>query len=226
MSGKFDGHPRAANIVKIGLLCGMMVFLAACAAKDTSPEGAVETAMNKRELVYGITVAMPDGWGIASSADAGVAQNTEINEHVAKGERVGILSIYRTGKEGNEPTGGISLFLVDAKKEFMPQENAANMTPEACEHLSQLIVQRDRELASEKKAKSPILSWSLSRETVSGKLALLQKGLAEAPTGKVNILYADIYLPNGVGLAVKAAANAEPGTEEVLRTFVDNIQVK
>lgn len=229
MSGNYGKFSQAiSRLVTVSLLCGMMVFVAACASKETDSgagEDAAAPAANKRELVYGITVTLPEGWGIASSADAGVAEDSEVLAHVNKGERVGVLSIYRADKDANDATGGISVFLVNAKKDFMPEENATNLTPEASAHLSEMIIKRDHELAAEKKAKSPILEWKLTRETVNGRLALLQKGLAEGPAGKINILNSDIYLPNGVGLAVKSAANAEPGTEAVLRNFVNNIQV-
>lgn len=237
--------------LQVGLLCGMMAFLAACGAKDTEPGdmgdgsdqaasevqapdggtqsgGAVQTspAGNKRELVYGITVQLPEGWMIGSSADVGVADDKKVKDHIAKGERIGILDIYRTNKDGSkEPTGRISMYLVDASKNFMPEAEASRLTPEACEQFGKMLMQREHEMAASKKAKSPILDWKLFRESINGKLALVHQGLAGTPTGKVNIVNADIYLPNGVGLAVKSAANAEPGTEQVLRNFIRSIQI-
>lgn len=236
MSGKVGSFPRAiVSVVKVALLCGLLIFVSACASKETgsgeSGEGsetasAPATGANKRELVYGITVTLPEGWVIASSADQGVAEDAEVLNHVKRGERVGILSIYRANQDGSDATGGISLFIVNAKKDFMPEEEAAKLTAEATAHLSEVIIKKDRELAAEKKAKSPILEWRLTRETVNGRLALLHTGLAEGPAGKVNLLNADIYLPNGVGVAVKSAGNAEPGTATVLRNFLNSIQVK
>lgn len=232
MSAKFGSfHQTIASAVKVALLCGLMVFVSACASKETgSDEGdassdAPATGANKRELVYGINVILPEGWVIASSADAGVAEDAEILSHVNRGERVGVLSIYRASQDGSDATGGISVFVVNAKKDFMPEEEASKLTAEATAHLSEVIIKKDRELAAEKKAKSPILEWRLTREMVNGRLGLLHTGLAEGPAGKVNILNADIYLPNGVGVAVKSAGNAEPGTAAVLRNFLNSIRV-
>lgn len=239
------------QIFQIALICGMVAFLAACAGKDTPEDAAasgaatsgsgaagegtkdqgpqdqsiVTSANNHRELVYGIKVNLPQGWVIGATADAGVADDKEIEKHISNGERIGILDIFRTDKSGKEPTGRISLFLVDAKTTFMPEEQASRMTPEACDQLGKMLVQRERELAAKNKAKSPIISWNLSREMINGKLVLVQKGLAQPSEGKVHMVHADFYLPKGAGLAVKSIADAEPGTEAILDAFVKGIQI-
>ena len=198
-------------------------------AATTDPVAAPEVAASAtRPLVYGINVVIPQGWVVDSSADKGVAEKAEIDSHLAKGERVGILNLFRPKENStNVANGQIFLALVSRTgNAFLPEADVQGATPADLANFSQAMVERERELAATQKRGSTVLDWKIEKAQVGGNLALVQRGRIKHPEGVAVQFNVDVYLPNNAGLMIRSMADeSAPGTEAILRSFVQSITV-
>ena len=218
------------------LLCclGLLVGLVSCtaASKTGAPtaeqKATPDVVSATRPLVYGISVVIPQGWVVDSSADKGVADKAEIDAHLGKGERVGILNLFRPKENStNMANGQILLALLSRTgNAFLPEADVKNATPSDLANFSQAMVERERELAATQKRGSTVLEWKIEKTQVGGNMALVQKGKIKHPEGVAIQYNVDVYLPNNVGLMIRSMADESvPGTEEVLRSFIQSITI-
>ena len=228
----------AQNKKIVLLLCclGLLALsgLAACtpAAKTTptatEPTAAPGVASATRPLVYGISVVIPQGWVVDSSADKGVAEKAEIDGHLAKGERVGILNLFRPKENStNVANGQIFLALVSRTgTAFLPEADVQGATTADLASFSQAMVARERELAAKQNRGSTVLEWQIEKAQVGGNLALVQRGRIKHPEGVAVQYNVDVYLPNNAGLMIRSMADESvSGTEAVLKGFMQGIAI-
>ena len=228
----------AQNKKIVLLLCclGLLALsgLASCtpAAKTTptatDPTAAPGPASATRPLVYGISVVIPQGWVVDSSADQGVAEKAVIDGHLAKGERVGILNLFRPKENSTTVANGqIMLALVSRTgNAFLPEADVQGASVADLASFSQAMVARERELAAKQKRGSTVLEWQIEKAQVGGNLALVQRGRIKHPEGVAVQYNVDVYLPNNAGLMIRSMADESiPGTEAVLKAFMQSITI-
>ncbi len=178
------------------------------------------------KLCYGVSIAQPAGWKVSNSATEDAFPRDVIEKGVAAGDRREILDMQRTDDKG-ATTARVYAYIVNSKRDFMPEAAAAKATPEDFKKLTEEIMQTDREIAARDKRESSMIEWSVSRTMVNGNVAIFQTGLGKRPGGTMRVLNLDVYLPNNTGLVVKLMGHPEEAkTEELLTAIMNSVAVK
>jgi len=203
-----------ASLRHSAALCGLFALclaLSACATTgdpketDSGPKAAAQPAQSglSLSLVHGVRTTLPEGWVVNASMDAGSKSGAEI-EQLLKGDKpVQILSAHRVDSTGQSATGRVVFALVDATKSFIPQQDAATLPPQEFAKYAKAVLDREKQLAAKAKTEGGVLEYSLERQTISGKLALVHKILSKRPGGVIRAYDLNLYLPGGKGLIVR-----------------------
>lgn len=209
-------------------VCALSLAVAGCASTGTKKSETPSTPMTSKDLVYGITLSIPDGWGVPGSAAKGLATNEVIDNAIKKGNRVPVIDMFHPADTAEDMDARMGLFLVDATKNFMPQAGVSQMTEQDFAEIAKNILEGEREQAAREKKQSNMLEWKVYRSTIAGHLAVVQEGRGKKPTGgEMLIYYADIYLPNNKGLAIRGMSDANaPSNMAVIKSVVSSVVIK
>lgn len=216
-----------ARIVHLLALGCLVLSLAACAGKGGAKQADAPPAdPNEKKIAYGASIALPPSWQVTSSVGPEVAK-ASLDSRKAGGERVAILDA------GGKPSARgleslIKLFLVNQEGTFMPRDYAEKLQPDEFVALAKDLLAREKAQAKKNKQPDGLLDLQIIRETINGKLAVSQRMLIAGPDGKpVRLMYWDIYLPNGAGIAAKTFCDPEaPGAEEEVITIIRSLRVQ
>ena len=206
----------------LSLLC--LAFALASCATGTGPGGS--SAKSTKQLAYGISVQVPDGWAVDSNVAPEQATKADLETRAAK-EPVLLLSMHRSSGTAEGKDAILMLFLVDATRDFVPQDQAAALTQQELDKYAQVILNRAKEAAKRQKTASPLLDWKVSKTRINGNLALVHQGAENRQGGKLLRYDANIYLPGGKGVGIKTLSDMEtPGTEAAINGIINSIQVQ
>jgi hypothetical protein len=204
------------------------LILSACVPSQSGSHGTAATpGFSARQLAYGVSIAAPDGWVVENSILPEAADRAALDARVDRGERVLLFSMYHPapGPEGKNAI--VALFLVDASRNFPPEDRAAQLTPDDLERYGQAILARDREAAARNNSESNLLSWEVSRARIDNKFALVHHGTARGPNGTLNLHDVNMYLPGGKGLALKSMSDASaPAAGQPINTVVNSLRAQ
>jgi hypothetical protein len=195
------------------------------AAPETPAEPAAPVAtLDERQLAYGINITLPPSYAVAGIIGPSELSREELDSRIRGGERVLLLESAGTpSPRGIEPVIGV--FLVQQAGTFMPRQYAEQMSAENFAELSQEIFAREKAEAKKKKTASP-LELRLNKDNIGGNLAVKHHIQIKGQDGKpVELGYWDIYLPGGVGVAVRSQYDqSQPGMAEEMARIVRSLR--
>lgn len=230
-SSALTAGKRLAGI--IALLC-LALALGACASgkkgsgKAAAGQKQVQApATGEVKLAYGASLTLPPSWKAAVSIAPEAADRASLDARRKKGERILLLEAVSSPSPKNlEPM--LAVFLVSEDGSFMPREYAEQLRPEDFAAMSKDLLAREKEAAAKNKTSSALLDLQVSRTTVAGKFAILQRMLVPGPDGNpVRLVNWDIYLPDRAGLAVKSVFDQDvPGTEDEIAKIVQSLRIE
>lgn len=227
MNVPFHRHAgnSAGRLLVLLPLCLLLLVLGAC-AKGGSKSGEPVNP-NEKKLAYGLSLNLPGGWTVGNSISPEAGTRAALDARRKNGENVLLFEAGGApGPRGLPPV--ISIILVNEEGAFIPREYAEKLKPEEFEDMARGILKQEREMAKKKKARNDLLDVRVSRDTLGGKLALLQSLTVAGPDGKpVRMLGWDVYLPNGAGLAVRCSFDPEvPGAEAEVTNIARSLRVQ
>lgn len=208
ISSFFERKKDTARFLLALCLC---VVVSACVADKAADSDSVSPPipLTPQQLIYGLSVGVPEGWVVSGSADVNATTKTEINKAIANGKRIPVLDMYHPANTEDKMDARMSIFLLDAKANFMPEDGAKNMTQEDFDAIAKNIIDSQQQKARETNTESNMIEWKVYRTIIDGNVAIVQEGLGKKPTsGEMRICYVDIYLPDGKGLAVRGLGDA------------------
>jgi hypothetical protein len=196
-------------------------------ASEAPAEPAIAPAVapDERHMAYGISITLPPSYTVAGIIDPAAASREELDSRIRGGERVLLLETAGApSPRGVDPVLG--LFLVSQDGTFMPRQYAEQMSTEDFAALSQEIFAREKAEAKKKKSAAP-LELRLNKDTIGGNLAVKHHIQIKGPDGKpVELGYWDIYLPGGVGVAIRSKYDqSQPGMAEEIARIVRSLRV-
>jgi hypothetical protein len=180
---------------------------------------------DERQLAYGINITLPPSFAVAGIIGPSEISREELDSRIRGGERVLLLeSAGSPSPRGIEPVIGV--FLVQQEGTFMPRQYAEQMSTENFAELSQEIFAREKAEAKKKKSASP-LELRLNKDNIGGNLAVKHHIQIKGPDGKpVELGYWDIYLPGGVGVAIRSKYDqSQSGMVEEMARIVRSLRV-
>ena len=198
-------------------LCSIAFVFSGCVGGKDGPSGTGPSAgvgPNTLQLAYGVNMNMPSSYAVAGSLTPQAATKDNLDSRRKGGER--ILMLEAAGgpsTRGIEPM--VALFLVNQEGTFMPREYAERIKPEELDAIGRELLAKEKAEAKKNKKASGLLDLKISRETVNGKVAIVQRMLVAGPDGQpARLSNWDIYLADGAVLAVKSMYDHEAaGTE-------------
>lgn len=226
----FPAGKRLAGV--IALLC-LALALGACASgkkdsgKAAGQKQAQAPAAEEVNLAYGASLTLPPSWKAAAGIAPEVADRASLDARRKKGERILLLEAAGSPSPRNlEPM--LAVFLVSEDGSFMPREYAEQLRPEEFDAMSKDLLAREKQAAAKNKTPSALLDLQISRTTVAGKFAILQRMLVPGPDGKpVRLINWDVYLPDRAGLAVKSVFDQDvPGAEDEIAKIAQSLRVE
>ncbi len=207
------------------VLCCAAVLLTSCMPQSGDSDSVVDS--KRQKFAYGISMDVPNGWTVANSVAEGSGDKASFESRVRGGERIMLLDLRRPAQNADGMDARVGLFLVNSGKDFLPSDVAARLTPEEFAKLAKDIMERDRKAAERNKSQNNTVDWKISRESIDGNMAILQRGLGVTPGGQIRVLNWDVYLPDGVGLGIKMLGDPSvPGTESLLEAVARSIQIE
>lgn len=216
------------------LLCCLALGLSACVAgksassdDDTGSRSRLPSGPNDVKLAYGVTVNVPSAYTVAGSLSPDAANKAALDSRRKGGERILLLEAAGApSPRAIEPM--IALFLVNQEGTFMPLEYAQQIKPEELAAIGKELIEKEKAEAKKKKKPAGLLDLQISRETVNGKVAIVQRMLVAGPDGKpARLTNWDIYLPDGAGLAVKSVYDQNVmGSDSEIGNIVRSIRVQ
>ena len=219
---------RGVYLMHIAAVCCLCVFLTACGESTTEggKTGDIGASGAKKRVVYGISAAVPDKWTVANSVEPGAVSDADLEARAKANPPVPVLALVLPSAKPNEVDARAVIFVANSEKYFLPEQAAANLTQEGLDKLAQNFLQQRNEAARKGKQKSDTLEWRITRETVDGHMAIVQRGVGMGPDGKVLVQLWYIYLPGGMGIAVDAMGNAEiPGLNAQMESIARSLSV-
>jgi hypothetical protein len=189
-----------------------------------APPAASIVTSNERQLAYGLSITLPASYAVAGIIGPSGLSREELDSRIRGGERVLLLESAGTpSPRGIDPVIGV--FLVQQEGTFMPRQYAEQMRPEDFAALSQDIFAREKAEAKKKKTAAP-LELRLNRDNIGGNLAIKHHIQIKGPDGKpVELGYWDIYLPSGVGVAIRSKYDqSQPGMAEEMARIVRSLR--
>ena len=207
------------------ILC-FALSLAACVKSGTKGSGPVNP--NDKQLAYGATITVPTGWTVVNSLPPEAASKAALDGRRKSGQPVVIFEAEGQPSAGRGILSFIGIALVDQEKVFIPRQFAEKLTPEELDRMAKNLLNRERALAKKKKSKNTLLDIQISRDSINGRLALLQRITAANPDGQpVRLLYWDIYLDDGAGLNARAGCDPEAqGAENEVINAIKSLRVQ
>ena len=211
----------------------LVLALTACGGGSAKPKKTEEKPRvekpaedpNAIKLAYGVSFRVPEGWKIDSMISPDQATPAVLEQRVAAGERVPLVTLHRPADTPEGKNGIAAIFLVDADRDVFPRRELQGATPEGLQQVAQNFLKRDKEQARQAKAESNLLSWQLIKGEKDGKLTLTNLGDAKRPGGRLKIYDITMYLESGKGIGVKTLTDpAIPGNDAQLKDFVDSVR--
>lgn len=221
---------RAGSSILLCIFCCCALILTSCVdAKRTKPDPGRLTPPNsaEKQLAYGASLYLPPSYTVAGNAPPASSDKASLDGRRRNGERILLLEAAAPpSSRGIEPM--IAVFLVNQQGTFMPREFAEKITPEELATVSKELLDREKSESKKKKAASSLLDLQISRDTVDGKPAIVQRMLVAGPDGKpARLINWDIYLADGAGIAVKSVCDQEvPGVEAEVSNIVRSLRIK
>lgn len=224
---------RTGTALSMLALFALALFFSGCASKSPAPDAggtqgaAGATGPSTMQLAYGISVTMPPSYTVAGSLTAQAAPKDNLDSRRKSGERILMLEAAGTPSQRNiEPM--LALFLVNQEGTFMPREYAERIKPEELDAIGRELLAKEKAEAKKNKKSSGLLDLKINRETVNGKVAIVQRMLVAGPDGQpARLSNWDIYLPDGAGIAVKSVYDQEaPGTETEINNIVHSLRTQ
>jgi|GEM_PF-6912206 len=210
------------------LLCCLALAFAACAPKSPGSGAARQPSKPGEQLLaYGVSVVVPPSWNITGSVAPEAASKASLDSRRQNGERIALIeTVGPAGPRGVESL--LVAFLVSEQDIFMPRAHAEKIPQEDLNKLAKDLVQREHASAKQQKAKSGLIDVQLTRETINGNLAIVQRMLVMGPDAKpVLLLNWDIFLPNGAGINVRSVSDPEnSGSEVQIVDIVNTLRVE
>ena len=198
---------RGGSLMHILAACGLCLFLTACMDSETTSggnSGSVGASGTAKRIVYGISVNVPDGWTIVNSVEPGVISDADLEARVKANPPAGVLAIALPAADPQKMDARVIVRVANAEKHFMPEKLVAGMSQQGFDQQAKNFIQQHNEAARKNKEMGTTLEWTITRETVDGKMAVFQRGLGEVEGNKVRIQIWYIYLPNGMGVALES----------------------
>ncbi|MDR2076988.1 MAG: hypothetical protein LBP61_08695 [Desulfovibrio sp.] len=210
----------------LAVLCCFV--LTACATGGAGKKAATDEIPDlgkTRRLAYGISIQAPDDWQTIRSLEPGAASKADLEARIKTSQAVPILILAHPS--GQTIDARLTLLLTDSSKNFPPEQEVATRSAEELDERAKTFM-RQRNAAAVKQNKQPdTLESRMTRESVDGRLALFHRGIGSGPDGQVHFQVWNIYLPNGVGLAVDAMGSADrPGMEKTLESLVRTLKIE
>lgn len=221
---KLSGLPLN-SLFAVLLLCFLSGGFAGCAKK--AGDAALPAGPSSLQLAYGISINLPSSYAVARSVTPQAAPKDNLDARRKGGERILLLEAASgPSARGIDPM--VALFLVNQEGTFMPREYAERIKPEELDEIGRELLAKERAEAKKNKKNSGLLDLKISRETVNGKVAIVQRMLVAGPDGQpARLSNWDIYLADGAGIAVKSVYDQEaPGTEAEVNNIVRSLRVQ
>ncbi|MDR0339464.1 MAG: hypothetical protein LBH65_04205 [Desulfovibrio sp.] len=205
---------RFARFTGIFCLTLAVLVLGACAKMEGKVAAKAPVNPNDVQMAYNAVITVPSNWQTAALLAPEAAAKAGLETRVKGGERV--LLLAATGTPSPKGVESIMMvFLVNEENTFMPREFAEKLKPEEFAGFSRDLFEREKATAKKNKAKFNLMDLQLSRDTIGGHFAIQHKiTVADEKGVPLRSLRWDIYLPGGVGIAVRAECDMEQSAME------------
>ncbi|MDR0827250.1 MAG: hypothetical protein LBN33_05150 [Desulfovibrio sp.] len=219
------------------MLCALCLTLVSCAVKDAGQQDdPAQADPNRKNLAYGVSINLPASWTVASSLAPESASKAVLDQRRKKGEGIMLLGATASSRKGagapaakgagSDPV--LTIFLLNDKPYFMPREFVEKIKPHEFEALSRDILEKEKAVAKKNKSKAAPLDIAISRQNISGHLAILSNVLGTDDKGlALRAMRWDVYLPGDAGIAVHAECDPnDSAAEQEIMAIVRTIKIQ
>lgn len=223
---KYRGIPTLGTAFVVVLLCFSLISCAMM--EEQAPPAAEIPNMKVEELVYGVSISVPQGWEVLGSARKGAASNADIEKALAEGKRPRLIDmIHPSSLTPEKMDARAAISLAQASREnTLPLPDVLAATQEQFDQMAQRIISENNQRAEKDATNSKILEWRIYTDTINGLTALVQEGRGSTPSGGEMLSYsAFIYLPNGNGIIFQSMGDASiAGNKDLLKAISRTIR--
>ena len=217
------GH-SAPRFCALFSLCLLLLALGACVKGGA--KGGEPTNPNDKKLAYGLTMTVPSGWTVNNVVPPETSKDA-LDARRKNERNIPLFDMTGApGARGLQPF--ITVSLANEEGDFIPRQYAEKLTPDEFSSMAQDILNREKTLAKKGKTQNKLLDMTISRDSIGGNLALLQRLTVVGPDGKpARLLYWDIYLPNSAGLLVRTGCDPEvPNAETEVISITKSMRIQ
>ena len=207
-------------------VCLFLIPLSAC-VRGGAKGGEPPANPNEKKMAYGLAMTMPPAWAVLNTLSPEAVTKEALDARRKGGERIVLLEANGApGPRNFQPF--ITATLVNEEGNFIPREYAEKLSPQELDVMAKDMMKRERAQARKNRTKNNLLEMTFTRETIGGKLALMQRLTVAGPDGKpIRLLGWDIYLPNGAGIMIRSGCDLElPGAAGEVIGIVKTLRVQ
>lgn len=205
--------------------CLFLVSLSACVKGGA--KGGEPANPNEKKVAYGLTMNVPSTWTVFTLVTPEAVAKEVLDARRKGGERILLLEANGTpGARNFQPF--IAVNLVNEEGNFIPRQYAEKLGPDELDTMAKDMMKREKAQARKNKTKSTLLDMKFSRDTIGGKLALVQILTVVGPDGKpMRLMGWDVYLPDGAGIMIRSGCDQEvPGIENEVIGIAKTLHVQ